>query len=430
VRDFIDAANTAVNIGTKLATMGPVGWGIIAAVLIILIVVFIMFGGGSPAGLLFGQGDGGTPQTPGGPGSPGGGATGDISACLFYRGGSSPVAEQFKSGRLITYFEEAAAASGVPAAVLAGIARVETSVSLGYTDETLDTAECPKSSAGALGLMQIVPVFQSDETCESCRGIARGAAYLGKTVEELTETDYCNARTSIFLGAGFILEKMKRSGGDGTWNPAWTTSQTEISNLARYYYGGLKYGENDEFDYGEDLWNSVSSCRPATPGQGPVAAGSCPIASGVVTCGSQMTPVNGPLGLCGHCSVGYKHPCDYEGTKHAIDIDGEPGDSAILPTVNGNNMKWTFYPDGSRGGNDAIIAYSGEDMVTGLTYYLHFHHVAGGSQIDGSAYSGDVGAKICDTCNHLHVQLGTGAPGPGSTNWADAAQFFCTEPAV
>jgi len=53
-------------------------------------------------------------------------------------------------------FQEAERITSIPAVVLAAIARVETPGSSDWTDSNLGTI-CPRSSTGALGLMQIQP---------------------------------------------------------------------------------------------------------------------------------------------------------------------------------------------------------------------------------------------------------------------------------
>jgi hypothetical protein len=428
-KEMYNAVKSAINTIKK----APGSRMIMVVVLLIIgliILAFLLFGPGAPAFPINLGGGGGSGGGNTGDGSTGGGS-GNIAACMFYRGSYSPVAENYKSAALISYIETAANTSGVPASVLAGVARVETPTLTRYTDDTLSSYECPVSPDGAMGPMQIVVHYsnRTDAICRDC--IAVGAGFLGKTVDELTQEDYCSLDSGFILGAGFILKKMQYLyGGDGTWNPAWTTDKEAIYALARSFYGCLDYPSctDGPYNYGEDVWNSVSNCKPVGPGPGD--ATSCPIANGVLTCGSQMTPVDGPLGLCGHCGVGYNAPCNYEGTKFAIDIDGVAGDNVVLPLINGHNVKWTFFYEEPRGTGEAILGYGGEDTVTGDTYYLQLHHVAAGSQNRNEAYSGDSGARICSTCDHLHVQMGAGATGPNTTTWLDGAQFFCREPGV
>lgn len=423
----VDYINSLRSVNFALRTVGqivtkPFPWVWIVVIIILLIVIFqLFFGGGT--GFSFDLDD--TDSN-----LPGGNGTGSIATCTFYRGDRLPSAVQYNSTTLIGYFEEAARISGVPASVLAAIVRVETPSLTNLTDSTLNTYSCPVSSAGAMGPMQIVAHYSSrtDAICREC--IAVGADFLGKTVDELTQSDYCELRSGIILGAGFILKKMQHNFGTSvpTWDPAWTTSQDAMYKLANSFHGCLGYPNctSGPYNYGEDVWNSVQYCRPSTGG--PLAATDCPIDNGVITCGSLFTPINGPLGLCAHCGVGYNAPCNFPGTKYAIDIAGVDFTDVKLPKINNNIIKWTFFYEASRGSNEAIFGYAGEDPNTAGRYYLQLHHVAPGSQKNGTSYSGDIGAKICGNgCakGHVHVQLGTGATSASTTTWIDVAQFFC-----
>ncbi len=202
-----------------------------------------------------------------------------IAACEFYRGNWNPQAQKYQSPTLIGYFEEASKISGVPASVLAAITRIENPTLTTYTDQSLSSWSCPESADGALGPMQIVSPasdkMNPNAVCPSC--IEVGAKLLGKTSDQLTREDFCGLRSGIILGAGFILKKMQLSYGLSapTWDPAWTTDKDALANkLAHDYYGGsLEYGGG--FNYGEDIWNSVSNCKPTNPSGG----GSTPMAT-------------------------------------------------------------------------------------------------------------------------------------------------------
>lgn len=223
------------------------------------------------------------------------GGSGDIAQCKFYRGDQNPVALPFQSSKLISYFQEAAQKSGVPASVLAGIARVETPGSVNFTDQELSAYELPVptkefavSGDGAMGLMQIVahdktidPRVNLNAVCREC--IALGASLLPnpKSVNLLTRQDYNDPKTSIYLAAGFALYKMQfrlpedtgswQLGNGRDWNPAWTNDKDAIEAVVRRFYGCLGYGpggcSGGPYSYGQDVWNSVSNCKGEALGE-------------------------------------------------------------------------------------------------------------------------------------------------------------------
>jgi hypothetical protein len=426
---------SALNKATDIVKKNPVTKQILIAFLIVigLVIAYMLLTGSGPS-LPFGIGGGSSSGGTGPTGTGGTGGGGSIAACTFYRGNALPVSEQYKSTQLISYIEDASRVSGVPASVLAAVARVETPRLTSLTDETLSTYECPVSVDGAMGPMQIVVHYSSrtDAICRDC--IAVGAQFLGKTVDELTQEDYCSLDSGFKIGAGFILKKMQYIyGGDGKWNPAWTSDQAAMYDLAESFYGCLEYGDpsgcGGPYNYGEDVWNSVSNCKPTSPG--PIAGASCPIPNGTITCGSKANPING----CAHCDADYirrydpqNRACSYPQTHYAMDIGGSDLQEVILPTINGHQIKWVFTYEEYKTSNESIKGFAGEDTQNGDRFYLQLHHVDPGG-FPGSEYSsGDVGAKICGNgCGqrHVHVELGTGGTSLGSVTWADATQFFC-----
>lgn len=444
VRIAATAARGVATVGVRavgfLATIGPVGWVVIIIVILMLFVILSSSGGGPSLDTGGGSnsgGGGGSTTSPGGGSLPG--TSEDITYCSFYRGSELPSARQYKSPTLIKYFEEAAVLSGVPAAVLAAVARVETPSLTSLTDDTLSSYSCPVSPDGAMGPMQIVVHYSSrtDAICRDCIDV--GAKFLGKTVDELTQSDYCDLKTGIVIGAGFILKKMQYnySLSAVSWEPSWTTSQDAMYKLANSFYGCLGYPSCSlgPYNYGDDLWNSVQYCKPTGPGT--LASASCPIANGMVTCGSKNNAING----CGHCDASYiarydpeNRSCSFPNTQYAMDIGGNDFQEVYLPTINGHQIKWDFIPEGeeSRGANESLFGYAGEDTQNGDRFYLQLIHVQPGSQAAGSVYSGTIGARICGNgcrngrnARHVHVELGTGGTSLGNVTWADATQFFC-----
>ncbi len=156
----------------------------------------------------------------------------------------------------------------------------------------------------------------------------------------------------------------------------------------------------------------------------PQNASSCPIPQGVVTCGTKTTPVNGPLGVCGHCDVGYGAAntakyCSFSGNDMAIDIQTYDLQEVKLPQIDGHNIRWTY--DNEYPGSPATIIFNGVDTVTADTYAIQFHHVHPGSGNKGTYMSGDKAANTCSGCGagHVHVQLAKG------NSWLDATQYLC-----
>lgn len=215
---------------------------------------------------------------------------GDISQCLYYRYPAQPAA--FQSKLLFQYFDEAAKASGVPAVLLAAFARVESPSSVNWTDDIINnqvrqlgSPTCPGSSWGATGLMQVVRWGLRGSPHD---GILLGAGYLGLNGSSLTEAQYCDVRTSIFLGAGVINAKM-----GGQFDVSKLYDQNYLFTLAQRFFGCTELGglycsptkqvcysdgscitcgdpaagSPTDCSYGMNLYKSVTNCKP-DPGGG------------------------------------------------------------------------------------------------------------------------------------------------------------------
>lgn len=218
----------------------------------------------------------------------GGGSTGtDISSCKFTRSDQgSPT--QFKSSTLLNYIQEAAQKSSIPPVVLASFIRVESPSSSNMSNDQIInySASCAQSPTGALGIMQIQPPGTTSArgdpaSCVDC--IDAGAKLVGKTAASMTTQDYCDPKTNIIVGAGWILKKMSKLGyGDGTkWDAGWTNNKTAIAALVNTYYGCLKYGSADDnktdcadpgrkYSYADDVSTSIQNCQVSTAGTIPV----------------------------------------------------------------------------------------------------------------------------------------------------------------
>lgn len=202
----------------------------------------------------------------------------NISNCQFTRGAETPSAAKFQSSSLLSYIQEAAQKSTIPPAVLAAFIRVESPSSSNMSDEQIAAYTCiysgpgkNVSETGALGIMQIQPPgttsLQGDPaSCDDC--IDAGARLIGKTLSTMTEADYCNPRTGIIVGSGWILKKMSNIGlGDGTkWDPAWTNNRIAIEALVHTYYGDVLYPDvnTGPYNYADDVSTSIQNCQTSS----------------------------------------------------------------------------------------------------------------------------------------------------------------------
>lgn len=258
----------------------------------------------------------------------------NISSCQFYRGNQNPPAVSYQSPLLLSYFQEAEKLSSVPAVLLAAVARVESPGVTNFTDDQVINYTCAKSDTGARGIMQLQPPGTTGSVRVS---LNQGAKFLGKTVDQLTEADFCDPRKSIIIAAGFILNKLTYYGdGDGTkWDPVWANDPKVINKIAESYYGCLEYGTSEKtatgttkcagpYNYGTDLWNSLQNCQAISLAEGL----GCPVA-GQITApyGYNIPgyPANAPENVgCSGLSACHS----------AIDIAAPEGSPVISP-ING-----------------------------------------------------------------------------------------------
>ncbi|OGE18663.1 hypothetical protein A3J19_03825 [Candidatus Daviesbacteria bacterium RIFCSPLOWO2_02_FULL_41_8] len=322
---------------------------------------------------------------------PAGGSGGDISSCKFSRANSST---QFQSPLLLSFIQEAAQKANIPPVVLAAFIRVESPASSSMPDDQISnySAKCAQSSTGALGIMQIQPPGTTSArgdpaSCDDC--IDAGAKLVGKTVSTMTRQDYCDPRTSIIVGAGWILKKMSMLGyGDGTkWDPAWTNDRKAIEALVNTYYGCLIYGDpivecTGSYNYADDVSASISQCKPSSGPQQPFVT-SCPILGGKITCGSSK----GAPGIAAcHCTSSYIPSCDRPPLSgngplsrrgKAVDITGLNGskdnDPVYMPLINSKVLKWYFRGDFDDGYDATLRVFQSEPTPDGI-WTIHFVH--------------------------------------------------------
>ncbi|MDD5147392.1 MAG: hypothetical protein PHV63_02485 [Candidatus Daviesbacteria bacterium] len=360
---------------------------------------------------------------------------GDISSCKFTRSG---VSNLIRSSTLISYITEAADKTGVPASVLASLAMHESAEFVANADDNhsafsnnITTATGCKyfgltaigaSSTGALGLMQVqppkrihdivassgkIPSFES-VGAYSADGVERGARFIGKTADSLSLQDFCDVKTSVYLGAGVIISK------NGGVPP---TTGDEVNQAVCGYYGTCQYGP---YNYGLEAKQDFENCQ-AMPGTAPLPPGSigfslsCPLGNNVtISCGTAASPVNN----CGHGGVGYETKCNpfyyvCDGTRysealyHAIDVKGS-SNLVTLPYINGNeSVEWTRIEDapipigeGSWGYRiDYQAEYKGRRLVLDLTHLNQ--QINSAKTLKSGEQVGTVFAGI----GHLHIGL-------------------------
>ncbi len=352
----------------------------------------------------------------------------DIASCKFIHQGNS---YKIGSSKLANIISEVANKSGVPAAMLAGIAFQETSSFAFQTNDNHPAFSAtsfpgngcdpifPTSVTGALGFMQVQPpsnisTYGSsyNPSAADLNGIKIGLSFLGRDPSSLTKNDFCDVRTSVYLAAGIIIDK----------NGGKPPVGSEDVRLASCKYMGQcqigKYSYADEVKQGFDECKALSVANATVPA---AEASSCPIPNGKALCGSKFTPLNG----CGHCGIGYPPDqvvanCGFPGTQYSLDITAAVSQPAYLPQVNGEMIQWAYM-----GSESTIQKYAGTAANTSKKYYLQFHHTQPGSASVNGGPSGTVGAVIGAGNNHLHIQIGEGGTNQGNTSWLDAAQYFC-----
>lgn len=425
--------------------------------------------------------------------------TTDLASCRFVRSDQgSNAALAFQSQKFLSYLYEASQKSTVPAGVLGGIARIESTTgeySLSdYTDEDINYIEnsnvipdvvlnagnsdyqisrikslripnttkavCPVSDNNALGIMQIQPPGTRGRADGA---VEQGARYIGKSITDLTLRDYCNPRSSVLIAAGFILNKQ----GATSWDPNWNNDRSKIDAVARSYYGGLLYGDEDQYSYGADLWASLQACKNPSFSQssqtssgritqliksnslvtkvgnptGPAPAGgtapsgntakgplgfsvSCPLGNEFkINCGTAANPV----GNCGHgappplyieCIQGVYAQCPFsEALKKSIDVvlpSGNAADALVyFPYVNGDQVvewKKVSGPIPIPGPKGTFWGYKAEYTTSfeGKELKLDLTHIK--NNVAGGGKSGEQVAAVYNGTDgtgrgHLHTLL-------------------------
>lgn len=205
---------------------------------------------------------------------PGGG--GDIASCTFYRGGDSTPGLKFNISEWPVLISDIATRVGIPSSVLAAILRVECPNCFATTNPDYLTNDYDAHSSGvAYGVMQFTPStfkWTYDSNKPSM------VSLFGKTSVK-TEIDPQSAMAPIdvlriysirdsVIAAAF---KIKADSGGGSWS-----DRSTLDKVAGAYYGCLRYDNDPDttideacktgpYNYGEDLWKSVSQCQSTSP---------------------------------------------------------------------------------------------------------------------------------------------------------------------
>ncbi len=425
----------------------------VAMILVGVFFIFLIMG-------LLGDVNGTTPSGQAAPLPPASGqpVQSNLNNCKFTRDG---VATPIASSRLSSLFTEVAAKTGVPAAALASLAMHESAVFTSKAENNHDAfgsnitmttgcAHFATSPTGALGLMQVqppkaihnilaaagkAPPFES-VGAYSADGVAKGAQFIGKSADSLTLQDFCDVRTSIYLGAGVLISK---NGGKPP------TTADEINKSVCGYYGSCVYDkEGVVYNYGNEAQKDFENCKP-TAGTAPAPPGpigvslTCPIENFSVSCGTATNPVAG----CGHgikpkyatrCNP-YYYACDTSSPRgtdgwyekystplyHAIDVAGT--NEVKMPYINGNeSVTWAReqpnpIPIGGNGEWGYRINFTATS-AQGKKLYLDLTHLSNAGLSDkASLVSGEtLGKYIGGEINHLHIGLSVDG------NWVEPVQ--------
>ncbi len=447
------AGGAAVTTGVVAAESNPVGWIITAVILIIIIFVVLI--------IILTGGGGGTPGAGGE--EPGGGGTGDISTCSFYRGGSASVMVKFGNPQMAALVSEISNKIGVPAAVVAGIMRVESEAAFTRTDPTYLESDYDDSSSGvAYGIMQFTPstftgIFNNNS---SEMNSLFGKTQVRSVIDPRTNV-YPNNYLRIYsirdsiIATAFMVKNNKRDlNGDGPWD------KNTVSGIAGIYYSGradcTRYGDLNQpnncrvgpYDYGEDVWNSYINCKATS------AISSCPIASTAtstpqITCGSFMSDAQFNLSDCagpnpidrGHC--GRSYGICFKGTveatsdqrrAHSIDVPASPGTPVYLPTINNQTATWDYVTNYIINEDPGGYAYVFTATIGGDTWQLRLMHLNPpplSPPSNGGAYkSGDAITTIAATSfPHVHINIGKNPESDnGGAGWLNPEDLgMCTK---
>ncbi|MBI3109597.1 hypothetical protein HYZ06_01010 [Candidatus Daviesbacteria bacterium] len=349
----INAGARLSNSASRLSIPGPGKKFLIFGLLVLLILAFLAIT--SPPSQT---------TTP----SPGGGSTtpvADLSNCKFTRSGNSlPI----KSSSLMSWVNNAAAQSGVPAAILASVAMHESANLVANADDNHDAIKSNNYCQEGSTFCEKSGQFSHDGACTG-EEIAQGAR-TAKAVGLMQIIDVYNPGKnlcSLTESLSIAAEKLKSNG--------ITTQPTkdQVTTAINRYYNSCAYGN---FSYCEETWQDLQNCQASSaPGTNIIG---CPVAAGRITNGSKETG--------GHCSPSYVQQygsqgctvgeAGYTGRDKAVDIVGT-FPSVYLPVINGKEVTWNVteasktISDAEGGGEDFVAT----TIAEGKHYRIRFVHL-------------------------------------------------------
>ncbi len=235
-----------------------------------------IIGGNNPTGVI--------PIAP----SPGGG---DITSCTFYRGGDGANAGmKLNNPAMAGLFTDISDKVGVPAAILAGIMRVESPSAFSSTADYLtNDYEAKSSEEGAIGIMQFMPgtftnifnSYSSDLKTLFNKTSVKNTVDPQNSMAPANVFRIYSIRDSITAAA----LKIKTDKLPGDWN------ENTVRDIASMYYSGARLTDpsnctkydtpeaitakkkqdpnynpcvSGPYDYGDDLWKSYNSCQSSS----------------------------------------------------------------------------------------------------------------------------------------------------------------------
>lgn len=255
------------------------------AIIALFIIVFvIVFGNGGP---IIPDQQTGTPPLS---------AVGYISSCQFTRDGK---AVALKSSRVTQMFTEVSQISGVPAAVLASVARHENP---GFfqtiTDDhpaVMQNFNNTHNASGDLGFMQIniahslnidANTFAARRAAQKLGKAFNGLGYCRPSAEVVDNVnlDFCNIRDSIAIASEVLNIKL----ANGSWQ-----NLADLERASCWYHNmNCKYPDKNigPFNYGHEVRRDYENCQqnqlagPPQTGEGT----SLPLLSGILEAAGQI----------------------------------------------------------------------------------------------------------------------------------------------
>jgi hypothetical protein len=171
------------------------------------------------------------------------------------------------------------------------------------------------------------------------------------------------------------------------------------------------------------------------------ASATCPIPDGKISCGS-YEGVPGKVTAC-HCTPDYAkaNPAlcgglivdgNLKRTAKSIDImpagrNGQPGDRAFLPVINGKNLKWRFKGlVTDKNGYGYLRLFQSDSTPEGVwsLYMVHVDPSTPALDENTTYSSGDYVADIGPGQDHVHINIGLNIANFGGNDFNDPGWKF------